>query len=196
MDKLSLLQTAREETKAILQTIEQVFEPQTEETLNQRPRPGKWSVLENMEHLNLACRIYYTEIEKKVNTRPNADTRQKAKSGPIGKLAINSIKPKPDGTIPRPMPTIPGFKPSKKLQAPASQLSKDNVIRQCKTDQALLLKLLDQAETADINKTRIVSSIGPIIQFRLGDAIRFLVGHNQRHMIQAKKALERVRVES
>ncbi len=196
MDKLSLLQTAREETKAILQTIEQVFEPQTEDVLNQRPRPGKWSVLENIEHLNLACRIYYTAIEKKVDSRPNADAKQTAKSGPIGRLAINSIKPKPDGTIPRPMPTIPGFKPNKKLEAPASQLSKEKVIQQFKADQALLLELLQQAESADINRTRIVSSIGPIIQFRLGDAIRFLVGHNQRHMIQAKRALERVRVDS
>lgn len=190
MDKQTLLRTAAEETRAILQMVDQTFAPNPEQLLNRRPRPGKWSVLENFAHLNLACRIYYDEMAAKINTRPNGDLHQVATSGPIGKLSIRSIKPLPDGTIPRPMPTVPWFKPKHQQSGEASNLDKDQVLQQFRQDQQQLLQLLEQAEAADINRTRIVSSLGPLIQFRLGDAIRFLVGHNQRHMIQAQKALD------
>lgn len=67
MDKQALLRTAAEETCAMLQTVDQTFAPHPAHLLNRRPQPGKWSVLENFAHLNLACRIYYDEMAAKVN---------------------------------------------------------------------------------------------------------------------------------
>ena len=39
-------------------------------------------------------------------------------------------------------------------------------------------------------KMKITSFAGPLLKLRGIDALRFLLGHNERHILQAKNALE------
>ena len=53
-----------------------------------------------------------------------------------------------------------------------------------------LLELLDQAREVDIQRVKVKSAIGSIIMFKLGDAFRFVIGHNRRHIIQAREVYQ------
>jgi hypothetical protein len=53
-----------------------------------------------------------------------------------------------------------------------------------------LITRTNQAAKVDLHKVRVTSAIGPILRFKLGDALQFITVHNQRHIMQAQKVLE------
>jgi hypothetical protein len=40
---------------------------------------------------------------------------------------------------------------------------------------------------------KVTSTLGPILRFKVGDAFRFPIAHQQRHMLQIERVLEEVR---
>lgn len=50
---------------------------------------------------------------------------------------------------------------------------------------------LRKAQATDINATRVPVSISKRIRLKLGDTFRFLIAHNERHILQAKKHLDK-----
>jgi hypothetical protein len=73
-------------------------------------------------------------------------------------------------------------RPSKMLEAHA-------VVAKFIGQQEELLYHLDQAKYVDVNEAKVPLSIFKLITFKLGDAFRFIIAHNERHMQQAKRNL-------
>lgn len=142
--------------------------------VNLKPNPEKWSVLECLEHLNLYGDFYLVEIEQRILSS-NDPPKKLFKSGWFGNYAANSMLPK-NGKIMK-MKTFRDKDPS---NSNLDQTTIDRFLKQ----QSRMIDLLHQARK--INLTRVKTSITiPIIKFRLGDTFRFVIYHNQRHMIQA-----------
>jgi hypothetical protein len=57
-------------------------------------------------------------------------------------------------------------------------------------DQLHLLTILTQAEEVNLRKIKVPLSISKIIRLRLGDALQFVIYHNERHMQQALNIIE------
>ena len=57
-------------------------------------------------------------------------------------------------------------------------------------DQLELLHILTQAEEVNLRKVKVPISISKIIRLRLGDALQFVIYHNERHMQQALNIIE------
>ncbi len=55
-----------------------------------------------------------------------------------------------------------------------------------------LLELLKAAQNISLNKTKTAISISKLIKLKLGDTFRFVIYHNQRHILQAKKVIETI----
>ena len=53
-----------------------------------------------------------------------------------------------------------------------------------------LILLIEKARYYNLNTLKINSSIGRIIRFKLGDAFRFVIAHNQRHIQQTINVLQ------
>jgi hypothetical protein len=53
-----------------------------------------------------------------------------------------------------------------------------------------LLQIIESSKQINIRKAKIPISISKIIRLRLGDALLFVVYHNERHMQQASNILE------
>lgn len=53
-----------------------------------------------------------------------------------------------------------------------------------------MLALLDQATVKGIEGPRVVSTLGPIIRFKVGDAFRFPIAHQQRHHLQIARLMQ------
>tara|TARA_R110002072_G_scaffold182054_1_gene338206 strand:+ start:165 stop:719 length:555 start_codon:yes stop_codon:yes gene_type:complete len=182
MDKHYLIRELISDTQEIVTTVEDTFSALDKVQLYTRPAPNRWSVLECIEHMNIANAHYISQFDVKLPAAKPTMNANEFKPGLMGNYFVKMIKPKSDGRIPSPMKTMKKFIPEMKLN--------DNTIRNFLADQQSILKALELSKRLDLNKIKITSAIGPIVTFKLGDAFRFLIGHNQRHVIQAKKVLE------
>lgn len=184
MNKIELIESLIRDTQEVKAEAERLTTlPHAE--LIQKPSADEWSVLECIEHLNIADVHYISQFEQKLGAAPKSEETT-FKPGWLGSYFVKSIKPKTDGTIPSPMKTLKKFVPE--IDVHHDTLSKFI------EDQNEILAALETSKALDLNKIKITSAIGAIVTFKLGDAFRFLIGHNQRHILQAKRALERIAV--
>lgn len=154
------------------------FKQFPESVLRQRPDENFWNILECFEHLNLYGDFYLPEIEKKIlSSKPH---RQDAifTSGLIGNYFVKLIRVQ-DGTIKK-MKTTKDKDP---VKCRLSLTSIDRLIKQLER----LIQLLNEAKRVDLVKTKTNITLTRLIRLRLGDTLRFVVYHIQRHLLQASK---------
>lgn len=180
MKKAELINSLIVDTQGVIETVKNEFLILDDQKLSMKESSDKWSVLECIEHLNIADAHYLDQFDKKLNAAEQSESDQ-FKPGLFGNYFVKMIKPKEDGVIPSPMKTMKKFVPTNRTST--------NTIDKFLSDQDEILKVLDKCRHLNLNKIKITSAIGPIVTFKLGDALRFLIGHNQRHVIQAQSVL-------
>lgn len=178
MDKFKLITALLELTKQNLNTTEVLLQEPSKK-LNKRKDAKSWSALECIAHLNIYGNFYLPEIENAIANTSSGDSKN-FKSGFLGGYFVNLIKPTDKLT---PMKTL------EKFNTLGSELNRDTLIT-FKEQQLKLLQLLSKASHVNLTKSRTAVSISKFIKMRLGDTLQFVIYHNQRHLIQAKKAIE------
>jgi hypothetical protein len=150
----------------------------SEDKLQFKQSSKSWSVLECLEHLNRYTTFYNTEINKKMSlsSLPFSET---FKSTYLGNKFANDMLPK-EG-----MKTMNTFK-SKNPNA--SQLDKEQVVLTFIKLQEELLNLLNIGYSKNLDRIKTYTTL-PILKFKLGDTFRFVIHHNERHIVQAKRVL-------
>ncbi|TSJ45021.1 DinB family protein [Fluviicola chungangensis] len=162
-------------TKQLIEEAE-ILKGKKEEQLNCKPHAESWSALECLEHLNLYGRFYLPEIDKCI--RGGKGKHEPVfKSGWLGNYFANSMLPKEK---------LNKMKTFKNMNPLNSQLDK-RVIDEFLDQQKELLRLLEESRKISLNKTRTAISISKLIKLKLGDTFRFVIYHNQRHMVQARR---------
>jgi hypothetical protein len=170
-----------EDTKSMMKTVKDEFLPLDQEALLLKPDPYRWSIGECLEHLNLYSDYYHPVIKKKMEEEGPCNPNYTFKSGMAGNYFAKSMLPK---------------KKMMKMSSPADKNPSktgvlDEVVKRFLAHQKDLLQLLATARNRDLNKIRIPLSLSKLIRFRLGDTFRFVVNHNQRHVVQAIGNLEK-----
>jgi uncharacterized damage-inducible protein DinB len=150
------------------------------------PEKGQWSVVQVLEHLNAYNRHYLPLIEKELAV-VTYDTNAWFASGYWGEKFTRMMKPKNVFEVTNKMKT------NKKMSFPNS-LNVDTVLKEFLAGQDKLQQLLEQAKGKDLAKIHIPITLTKLIKLRLGDTLRFLIAHEQRHMIQARNTLKTVGV--
>lgn len=146
--------------------------------LNSKPTDTSWSVLECIEHLNRYGNFYLPELEARI-TGAQASQHPYFKEGVLGRYFVNMIR----------ATNTKKYKTVKEMDTTGSDLSLatiDQFIKQLDW----LDTLLERAENVHLTRVKTAISLTTWIKLRLGDTLRFLVYHNERHMLQAKKVLE------
>jgi hypothetical protein len=146
------------------------------------PEPGKWSVVQVLEHLNAYNRHYLPVIEREL-ALVTADTNAWFKAGYWGEKFTKMMMPSNVYEVKNKMKT------QKRMSFPNS-LHVETVINEFIAGQNKLLQLLERARGKDLAKIHIPISLTKLIKLRLGDTFRFLIAHEQRHMIQARNAVK------
>src|SRR5829696_7099916 len=144
--------------------------------------PARWSIVQIMEHLNAYNRHYLPLIEKELS-QVTHDTNAWFTSGYWGEKFTKSMKPTNVYEIKNKMKT------AKKMSFPNS-LNVETVMKEFLEGQDKLLQLLERAKGKDLAKIHIPITLTKLIKLRLGDTFRFLVAHEQRHLIQARNTLK------
>ncbi|OLY91509.1 DinB superfamily protein [Cnuella takakiae] len=150
--------------------------------LNYPPAEGSWTVLQALEHLNLYNRYYLPEIERKVAIIPK-EWNAWFVPGMLGDYFTRMMQPANVLEVKNKMKTPKGYRPELVLNA-------DAVLQEFITHQHKLLKLLEIARKRNMNEIKIATSLSKLLKLKLGDTFRFLIAHEQRHMVQARNALK------
>jgi hypothetical protein len=154
--------------------------------LNYCPEEGKWSVIQVLEHLNAYNRHYLPLVERSM-VHITKDVSAWFISGFLGNYFVNSIKPTNVFEVNKKMRTGKAFSPDKAVNV-------DTAFKEFFQHQNKLLNLLEVARRRNLNSVYVPTTFSKLIHFKLGDIFRFLIAHEQRHMIQARNAIKAVGV--
>jgi uncharacterized damage-inducible protein DinB len=154
--------------------------------LNYCPEEGSWSVVQVLEHLNAYNRHYLPLIEKSM-IHITKDVSAWFVPGFWGNYFVNSIMPKNVFEVKNRMKTGKTFTPDKGVNV-------ETVFKEFFQHQNKLLQLLEVARRRNLNSVYVSTTFSKFVRFKLGDMFRFLIAHEQRHMIQARNAVKAVGV--
>jgi len=150
-----------------------------ESKLKKRPSDSGWSALECIDHLNRYNEFYIPTFWKG-REKARKKTTEKYKAGWLGNKMANDMLPI-NGKLRSTMktfksknPTLNGFNPN------ALEIFIEN--------QRTLLQILDRATSIDIESVSVPTTIS-FLRLKLGDALRFVINHQIRHVVQVKRAL-------
>lgn len=160
-------------TKDNMNRVERLKALSTEE-LNYRNSPGSWSILECIEHLNRYGDFYIPEIEKRLLDN-NTKTSTYYKPGLLGDYFAKTMLP---GEKLNKMKTFKSMNP---IGSNLDRKTLDRFLNQ----QKQMLYLLNKARKVNLEKTKTSISISKWIRLKLGDTLRVVIYHNQRHVKQA-----------
>ncbi|GEO04331.1 hypothetical protein AAE02nite_19950 [Adhaeribacter aerolatus] len=156
-----------------------VFQNTREETLLHPAANGGWSIAQCLDHLNSYGHYYLPYIQKGLNQSPTQPLTSTFKSSWLGNYFTRLMDP------------TTGTKKQKaaKIHLPAPDLDAHLVVATFIQQQETLLTYLKKAQQADLNKVKIPVSILKWIKLNIGDVLQFLIAHNERHLLQAKRNL-------
>jgi len=167
-----------EKTRTNISKVEQ-FKELSDEDLNYKESIDTWSILECLEHLNIYGDFYNSEIKACIQKTSSAPTKY-FKSGFIGNYFVNLIKPKDK---------LNKMKTLKENNPLGSSLDK-SVINTFINQQNECIELIENSKHINLSKTKTAISISKLIKLRLGDTLRFITAHNERHVLQVENILK------
>ncbi len=147
-------------------------------------KEGQWSVAQILEHLNAYNRYYIPAIEKGM-TLVSKEMNAWFIPGFWGNYFTKMMMPTNVYEVKNKMKAMKSYSPDKTVNVEA-------VFNEFIQHQHRLLQLLDLAKKRNLNTIRVPVSISKLIRFKLGDTFRFLIAHEQRHMIQARNTIKSV----
>ena len=104
-----------------------------------------------------------------------------------GNYFTRTMMPKNVNEIRNRMMTVKHFSPEKSVNV-------ESVFNEFVGHQEKLLQLLEVARRRNLSTIHIPTAISRLIRLKLGDMFRFLIAHEQRHLIQARNAIKAVGV--
>ncbi len=145
------------------------------------PQEGKWSAAQAIEHLNMYNRYYLPAVESAMTQR-SKEVNTWFVPGFFGNYFTNMMLPKNVYEVKNKMKAPKGYRPDMGMNA-------EKVLAEFIAGQKQLLNLLERARQMNLESIKIPISISKFIKLKLGDTFRFLIAHQQRHMIQARNAI-------
>jgi hypothetical protein len=161
-------------SKAILRTKE--FKELSLQQLNFKATQSNWSILECIEHLNLYGKFYLPEIESALSVATTTELNNIYKSSFLGDFFVNSIR----------ADNKKKMKATKQMTPQSSELSYSTINIFLKQLEKFNL-FLEQSRNRNLVKVKTSISLTKYLKLQLGDTLRFLVYHNDRHIIQAER---------
>jgi len=178
-----LIAELKDDVQHILEAAEHIRKADKNKLVYQLSK-DKWSVVQILEHLNAYGRYYLPAIAKALE-EDNSARNAWFESGFWGNYFTKSMKPTNVHEIRNKMKAM-------KAYTFPNSLNVEQVENEFIQQQHILLGLLDKAKDKDLNVIRIPITITSLIKLKLGDIFRFLIAHEQRHMIQARNTLKAV----
>jgi hypothetical protein len=152
--------------------------------LNWTPSTGVWSIQEILSHLNAYSNYYHRAFEEKIAQTKFTQAKETFASSPLGKSAWKSMKLGRANNVKRKFKAPKNYNPTLN-----TVLIEDDAVNTFLKDQNDLIELLKKAKTVNLRKVKVKISISKFVRLRLGDALMFVIYHNERHVQQIKNLI-------
>lgn len=162
--------------------VNQRFRPLSDDQLNRGPGPGKWSVGQCLEHLNIVGGLYLPVISRKIKA-----ARERG-STPADVVAHGYFGQKMTEAMRVPATEKPMKTPQQ--YAPSGMRLPRTVLEVFGRQLDELAGLIEQTRTVNANAIRVPNPIIPLLLPRLTDVLELLVEHMKRHVAQAERVLD------
>lgn len=179
MRSSELSQNLRAQIASIGKTVRTEFALLPEPVLNWKQSPQSWSILECIEHLNFYCRYYNPRLRKAMDLALAKNVPVAPhQPGWLGQKFISMMHPDNN----KKQTTFKRMNPS------GSSLDK-SVLEKFLAYQSDLDAIVGDAASVDLNSTFVPVEFLRLLKMNAGDALMFVVVHEQRHIRQAKNVL-------
>jgi hypothetical protein len=184
MTTSQLIEELKRITQSNIDLVNQKFSALNEQQKNWRKDLDSWSINDVFSHLNEFSSYYHTAFSAKIERTRFREPKEVFISSPLGRSAWKSMKLGNAQNIKRkfksPRSYNPTFNPS---------LVSTDSISKFEKNQQELVQIIDLAATINLRKAKIAISISKIVRLKFGDALLFVVYHNERHLQQALNIL-------
>lgn len=148
----------------------------TEAQFNWRPGPGRWSIAQNLAHLNVGDLMVLPAFDRAI---VEGRARQKASPGPFrygwfSRFMIREMEPPPKRRMKTPMKGSAG-----EDHRLADVMTEFGRVR----DE--LARRVRESDGLDLAHIRTVSPVNRLIRLPLGAYFAFILAHDRRHLWQA-----------
>ena len=150
----------------------------SQEQMNWQPAPGKWSIAQCMEHVNIVSRHYLKYMNFNTAIKTMEDMEYKA--GFPGGLLTRIFSKTPSKLR---LKTTKSF-------SPQNNLNGMEILKEFISNQEKMLHLADQTVGYDLNRNKVPSPAGSFIKFRFGDVLNLDTKHTARHLFQAGNVMK------
>jgi len=172
-------------TAGFISEVKENIAVHSKDELDYQPNERSWSAAQCLEHLNAYYRYYIPVFRGKIQNTRFTDPSEYFISSPLGRAVYRSVKLGKVKNVKRKLKSPKDYNPLVN-----ASLSTDNSIEEYLEHSADFISLLKEVEHVDLRKTKVPLSLRPVVKLNLGDALLFMVYHNERHIYQAKRALE------
>jgi len=179
MTNQTLITHLIKDVENIVSTVNKEFKHLTINQLNHKENVNKWSILECLEHLNRYHAYYNPAIKQGLTAAKGNTIDKRYKNGWFGKMSIDMMSPD----------NLKKQKAIAKFNPVGSQLSQ-NTLSQFLAYQQELLTLLALAKNKNINQRKVPVEFFKLMKMKIGDALTFVITHEQRHILQAQNVLQ------
>jgi hypothetical protein len=178
----SLLDELETDINRIVDITTKRFANLPDEQLARQPVPDRWSIAQCLEHLNSYGQYYLPLLDKAITLGEQQYKRAQPefRSSWLGNYFTETMRPKADGRIAMPIKAFKNHTPAANLNVPA-------VLAEFLDQQQRLIDLLQRARQVNIVELKVPISIARWIKLSVGDTFRFLIAHEQRHLLQAER---------
>jgi hypothetical protein len=180
MTHQEFLDTLEQQVEEQLKEVIAVFQNLPEDQLLQPAANGGWSMAECIEHLNAYGDFYLPRLQKAVSKAPAPQQPDRFKHSLLGRYFIAMMNPK-DSTK--------KYKAMKRYR-PVTLTEPHAVVSRFIQQLEELLKIIMQAEQKNLMKVNVATTLSSLIKIHAGDAIQFVLTHNRRHLLQARRNLK------
>jgi len=179
------IQSMLDQIEAIKTEGQAVTAGLTDDQLNWHPAEGSWSILDCLEHLNVAVTETLPAFDRSI-----ADGRAKGQysGGPFrygwfARMIASSMEPPPRFRMRAP-----------KLMrvAPATTRRSAEVLPEFVRVREQLAERVRQANGLDLAHVRLISPVNRLLRVPLGTYFNFILAHDRRHLWQARNVRTRL----
>ena len=184
MTSTELLKEVRTITQSNMDAITSNFENLSQEQVAWKSVENSWNIQEIFAHLNKFAQYYHEAFFKYISKTKFQTPSENFISSPLGRSAWKSMKLGNAKNIKRKFKAIKSNNPLFE-----KDLIKGNDVELFKSNLITLNSIFEACANVNIRKVKIPISISKIVRLRLGDALLFVVYHNERHVQQALNVL-------
>lgn len=180
MNTIALVEDLQDRTQKSAALVH-VLQKHDESVLQHKLTPTTWSVLECVAHLNLYYEFYLPLLKEAIKSETIKPHEGGFKTGWLGQFFVNLMEPK-EGKIKK-------MSAMAKMNPNATQLN-SATLQTFIHYQEDFLEIIKKCKTLNLNEVKIPTVMSKWVTISLGDTLRFIVVHNERHLLQAQNCLK------